>query len=99
MVAYQAGAEVIEKHFTDDRKLKRTDYQSALNKKEVIKFVKNFDRFTNTMKPIGLFNKYEKQYRKMFKKSAALNKIKKKGELIDKNDLVFLKETNIHEYK
>ena len=94
MVAYQAGAEVIEKHFTDDRKLKRTDYQSALNKKEVIKFVKNFDRFTNTMKPIGLFNKYEKQYRKMFKKSAALNKIKKKGELIDKNDLVFLKETN-----
>ena len=41
------------------------------------------------MKPISLFNKYEKQYRKMFKKSAALNKIKKKGQQIHKKDLVF----------
>ena len=79
MTAYQAGAEIIEKHFTDDRKFKRTDYHSALNSQEVIKFIKNFDRFAKTMKPISLFNKYEKQYRKMFKKSAALNKIKKRS--------------------
>ena len=92
ILAYSAGAEIIEKHFTDDRRLKRTDYQSALNKYEIKVFIDNFNRITKTMKPIGRFNEYEKKYRKMFKKSVALNKIKKKGEKIVSKDLIFIKE-------
>ena len=39
MLAYTSGAYIIEKHFTDDRNLKRTDYHSALNKGEIKKIL------------------------------------------------------------
>ena len=93
--AVAKGARVIEKHFTDDRSLKRTDYHSALNKNEIKTFIENFNRIIKTLKPLGEFNQYEKKYRKMFKKSVASNKVKKKGEKINRKDLIFIKEKKI----
>lgn len=93
LMAYSAGAYVIEKHFTDDRKLKRTDYHSALNKDEVKNFIVNFKKLNLTMQPIQKFNKFETKYRNMFKKSAALVKAAKINKKIKKNDIFFIKDT------
>ena len=45
------------------------------------------------MKPIEGFNQFEKKYRNMFKKSAALKKIKNNGDLIKRDDIIFIKDT------
>ena len=88
-ITYSAGAHIIEKHFTDNRKTKRTDYHSALDAGEVKTFINNFDELIKTLSPIHSFNKYEKKYRNMFKKSVTLKNTKKIGEKIKKSDLIF----------
>ncbi len=93
LMAYSAGAYVIEKHFTDDRKLKRTDYHSALNKDEIKSFLINFQKLNLTMKPIQKFNNFEKKYRNMFKKSPALKNPVNIGKRIKKNDIFFIKDS------
>jgi len=93
LMAYSAGAYIIEKHFTDNRKLKRTDYQSALNKDEIKSFIVNFKKLNLTMKPIKNFNKFEKKYRNMFKKSPALKRSANIDMKIRKNDIFFIKDT------
>jgi N,N'-diacetyllegionaminate synthase len=92
-ITYSAGAHIIEKHFTDNRKTKRTDYHSALDAGEVKTFINNFDELIKTLSPIHSFNKYEKKYRNMFKKSVTLKNTKKIGEKIKKSDLIFVKDT------
>jgi len=44
-----AGAEFIEKHFTDSRKLKRIDYHSALDQSQLKKFIINLNKFIPTL--------------------------------------------------
>ncbi len=92
LMAYSAGAYVIEKHFTDNRQLRRTDYHSALNKHEIRDFIINFKKLKLTMKPIQKFNKFEKNYRNMFKKSPALKSPATAGKRIKKNDIFFIKD-------
>ena len=41
--AYQNGAQVIEKHFTDTKGLKGNDHFHSMNKNDLIKFRKNID--------------------------------------------------------
>jgi len=91
--AFALGANFIEKHFTDDRKKKRTDYQSAMDKNEIDNFIKLFDRFRVTLQSNKRLNKYEIKYRKMFKKSISFNKKKKIGQRIKKKDLEFTKNS------
>jgi len=93
LMALSAGAVVIEKHFTTDRNLKQTDYHSALNKNELKNFLKKVDEHTILLKPVSNFNKWESQYRNMFKKSPLINISKKKGEFINSQDINYVKNS------
>ena len=43
LIAYSLGANIIEKHFTDDLKNKRTDHQSSMDAKQIKNFVSKFE--------------------------------------------------------
>ena len=91
LMALSAGAVLIEKHFTTDRKLKQTDYHSSLDKKEFKDFMKKINKFSFLHRPISELSKWEFQYRKMFKKSPAINISKKKGESINSHEINYVK--------
>ena len=93
LMALSAGAVVIEKHFTTNRNLKQTDYHSSLNKNEFKDFIKKINRFSFLHKPITELSKWEFQYRKMFKKSPSINTFKKKGELINPREIIYVKDS------
>lgn len=93
LMALSAGATIIEKHFTTDRKLKQTDYHSSLNKDEFKNFLKLINKFKKILIPIQDFNQWEKSYRKMFKKSPVTIKKKFKGETIKPEEIVYSKNT------
>jgi spore coat polysaccharide biosynthesis protein SpsF (cytidylyltransferase family)/sialic acid synthase SpsE len=91
IMALSAGASFIEKHFTTDRKLKQTDFQSSLNQREFKTFITFIKKYQKVLKPIKELNKWEKSYRAMFKKSPVLKKNKIKGEIVYPNDIIFKK--------
>ena len=91
LAAYTLGANVIEKHYTDNRKKKRTDYQYAMDSEKINKFINLFNNFKKTFMSSQKMNIFEKKYRKMFKKSISFAKEKKIGELIKAEDLKFTK--------
>ena len=93
IMAISAGASFIEKHFTTDRKLKQTDFQSSLNRSELKKFLNLIEKYKKILKPVNQFNKWEKSYRSMFKKSPVIINEKKKGEKIHSNEIIFKKNT------
>ena len=93
ITAYSLGADMIEKHFTDNRKKKRTDYQSAMDKNEIKNFINLFNEFKLSLKKNYKLNNHETKYRKMFKKSISFNKKKMIGEIIKKDDLDFTKNS------
>ena len=90
--AYILGAQIIEKHFTDNIKLKRTDYQSALDAKNLKKFVNEFNLIHSNYTKKNNNRKYENNYRLMFKKVCVINKNKRKGEKIKISDFDFKKK-------
>jgi spore coat polysaccharide biosynthesis protein SpsF (cytidylyltransferase family)/sialic acid synthase SpsE len=98
ILAYSLGADVIEKHFTDDRKYKRTDYQSALDKDQIKKFLQDFDFINKSFKESSSVFKFENIYRNMFKKSCAFKINKNKNEKIEKTDLKFVKSNKKKSY-
>lgn len=93
LMALSAGAVVIEKHFTTNRNLKQTDYHSSLDKTEFKDFIKKINKFSFLHKPISELSKWEFQYRKMFKKSPSINIFKKKGELINSQEINYVKNS------
>lgn len=93
IMALSTGAVVIEKHFTTNRKLKQTDYHSALNQDELKVFFKQIEKFKQILKPISQFTKWEKSYRKMFKKSPVIMKNKLAGDIIKPSEVSYLKNT------
>lgn len=97
-LAYLLGAELIEKHFTDDRKNKRTDYQSALDVKQIRNFLNDFDIISKNLKVNNSVLKFESMYRNMFKKSCIFNKNKIKNEIIKKSDFKFIKSKKNKSY-
>ena len=90
--AYILGAQIIEKHFTDNIKLKRTDYQSALDGKNLKKFVNEFNLIHSNYTKKNNNRKYENNYRLMFKKICVINKNKRKGDKINISDFNFKKK-------
>ena len=98
IIAYTLGASLIEKHFTDNLKFKRTDYQSALDKKNLLKFLNIFNQSIKLQKRNLSHFKYENIYRKMFKKTCVLKNDVSKNQIIKFKDLSFQKNntTNSH---
>ena len=88
--AISSGAEVIEKHFTIDRKLKLIDHYSAMNPDELKEFVSKARNYAKLHYPIKSLSRDELKYRKMFKKYPCF-KFKKKGDIINQKDIVFRK--------
>lgn len=87
------GAQVIEKHFTLNRKLKLIDHESSFNPNELKKF---HNLIRESEKVIGLkekdfFTKDEKKYRENIKKSLVYINSKRKGSIIDKKDMIPLR--------
>tara|TARA_B100000963_G_scaffold358210_1_gene382270 strand:- start:8432 stop:10192 length:1761 start_codon:yes stop_codon:yes gene_type:complete len=91
ILALSSGAEVIEKHFTINRKLKLIDYYSSLNPNELKIFNIKLKNYLNLFKPIGDLSTDELKYRNMFKKFITTKVNKKKGDLIKENEIEFKK--------
>lgn len=71
-MAVAAGAQVIEKHITDDRSKKGVDYQSSLNPDEFCDFVKLMKLLPEMMGNDGKWSltSAETEYRQLMKKQA-----------------------------
>jgi len=87
------GAQVIEKHFTLNRKEKGVDYESSLNPKEFIKFQRTL---RESEKAIGFpifyrFSDDELKYRKNVKKSLVYVRDMKNGTIIKKDDIIAIR--------
>ena len=89
-----AGAEIIEKHITLDRKARGYDYYSSLHMKEFSYMVKELERVD---KILGNGNKITKDQKKYLEHAvrAIVNTDKDKGELILSEDIDF-KRTGEH---
>jgi N,N'-diacetyllegionaminate synthase len=85
-MAIAAGANIIEKHITLERKAKGFDYYSALNPDEFSSFVKHVRRVEMSLgHEIGAFlNQAETEYRNKMKKFAVtLNRVEEGARLAD----------------
>ncbi len=93
VMAIGFGAQVIEKHFTSDRKQKGIDYESSLDSEDFIEFI---DCFRKTEKAIGQkiirdFTEGEIDYRAYCKKSIVANVNIPKGSKITRNKVMFVR--------
>lgn len=93
LAAIGFGAVVLEKHLTDDRARKGTDYESSLGPVEFTHFVelvKIIDAAVGDglVRPLSIA---ELEYRKRMKKSALVNCLVKKGEIITHEKLVYMR--------
>ena len=93
LMALSAGATVIEKHFTTNRKLKQTDYHSSLNEDELKIFLKKIKKFKKVLNSVGQLTRWEKTYRKMFKKSPVITEKKFVGDTIKSSEIIYTKNT------
>ena len=92
IMAFTAGAGIVEKHITLDRKDKWIDYHSALSFNDFKIFIKQIKLLCSLLKNVGGMNDYEKSYRKMFKKSPAFSNNFDKGYILKKDDITFIKD-------
>ena len=94
LLALAAGSCIIEKHVTVKREDKWIDYHSALDSSNFKKFMENVKRYAPLVSPVKEMTKEEKQYRKMFKKTAVSKVNLAKGKIINEDDIIFKKNTN-----
>lgn len=93
LAAIGFGAVVLEKHITDDRTRKGTDYESSLGPAEFSQFVelvRAIDEASGDGKK-RLLTPAEIEYRKRMKKSAHINCDIGKGEIITREKLSYLR--------
>ena len=93
--AFAYGAQLIEKHITDDRSLKGFDYMSSLNPdefKKMVNRVRTFEKVLGNDK----FNLTEadQKYRKKMKKFIVAKRDIKVGELINLDNISFKRVPN-----
>lgn len=90
ITAYICGAKIIEKHFTNNKKLKGNDHYHSMDKNDLKYFFKQIDIYKKILgssdkkKPI----KSENISRKFARRSLILNNFLKKGSRIKKKDLI-----------
>jgi sialic acid synthase SpsE len=90
LMALAAGARVIEKHITLDRRLKGRDYFSALNPDEfarLVTLVREADMALG--RSDDTLSKAEIEYRRLMKKTTVARRELKTGHVIADEDLVF----------
>ena len=92
LMAFSAGASIVEKHITLDRKDKWIDYHSALSFNDFKSFIKQTKLLCGLLNNVGSMNDYENSYRKMFKKSPAFSNNFDKGHILKSEDIVFIKD-------
>ena len=92
LMAFAAGAGVIEKHLTFDRKDKWIDYHSALSFNDFKDFIKQIKLLCGLLDKIGKMHDFEKSYRKMFKKSPAFSDNFEKDHVLRNKDIVYVKD-------
>ncbi len=94
-IAYIKGANILEFHFTDNRKGKTfRDHLISLTKDEVIKLSLKFKKIKNLLghhKKIALKSEINSGHIKSFRRAIYFNKDIKKGKVISKDDLVCLR--------
>lgn len=85
----------ISKHFTIDRDLKITDYESALNPPELKNLVKNIKEAKKALGPKEIeLSEDEKKYRRYVKKSIVADRDIKINEVIKEEDIAFKRAPN-----
>ncbi len=88
IAAVAMGAKVIEKHFTLDKKMEGPDHKASLNPNQLIDMVKSIRNVERALgSPIKKPAITEKENVKAVRKSLVLNKSKKRGQVIKKDDL------------
>lgn len=90
IAAISMGAEVIEKHFTDNKKLKGADHSISANKEDMRKIV-NFSNKIKEIKGTGNIepSRIEKSMRLFFRKSIYYSQNLKKGMNLKINNIYF----------
>ena len=93
MIAVGAGANVLEKHITLDRKKKGIDFQAALEPEEFSGYVENIKRTWMAFgsKKIKPFSQSDLNYRKFQKKSIVAFKNIQIGEAISTENVAFIR--------
>jgi len=93
LLAMAKGAVLLEKHITDDRGRKGTDYESALDADEMKDFVELVHRSWMTLgkSTVRQLSSEEYKYRKTFKKAIVAVSGIKKGEVIRDNMIAFMR--------
>jgi sialic acid synthase SpsE len=93
LVAIGAGAKAVEKHYTDDRSRKGIDYEAALDPKDLQKFV----AMVRSIDPaigdgtLQRMSEAEQKYRHTMKKKLVAGRDLQKGEIINDEDILFLR--------
>ncbi|MCA9459831.1 MAG: N-acetylneuraminate synthase family protein, partial [Nanoarchaeota archaeon] len=96
LLAVSKGAVIVEKHFTNDRSLKKTDYFSSLNPDELKQLfvdIRELDDVIMGKVDIDTFSDDELNYRKTMKKYIVSSRDIKKGEKLSLDCFEF-KRTN-----
>ncbi len=96
LIAVGLGACVIEKHITISRAEKGIDYQAALEPQEFKEFVERIKRAYIAVgsKEIKPFSESELRYRKFQKKSIVASRALKVGEIITRDMVSFIRNTD-----
>ena len=91
LISTMLGAQIIEKHFTINKKLKGNDHYHSMDKKDLIRFNKNLKRLSDIYGSIveKKILSSEKISRKNARRSIVVNKNLLKGSKIKLSDLTF----------
>ena len=92
LMAFSAGAGIVEKHITFNRKDKWIDYHSALSFNDFKDFIKQTKSLCCLLNKIEQMNDSEKSYRKMFKKSPAFSNTFDEDHVLQNKDIVYVKD-------
>ncbi len=88
--AFAFGANLIEKHVTDDRSLKGFDYMSSLNPSELNNVITKIREFERTLGNDNMdLHSGDLEYRKKMKKYIVASKDLKKGHVLTSGDISF----------
>jgi len=102
-IAITLGAQVIEKHFTYNKKIKGADHVLSADKKdlkEIVNFANNYEKYLGTGQILPSRN--ELSYKKFFRKGLYFSQNLKKNYKLTINDIAFQRPPNsikISKYK
>ena len=88
IAAISLGAEIIEKHFTLDKKMEGPDHKASLDPRQLKSMIKNIRAIETALgKEKKVITRSEKKNRDVIRKSIVAKRIIKKGQIICEEDL------------